>query len=226
MDFGLSGLRILWVEDDLMLGETLQQVLQQQQAHVDWHKDGERLRQRLQQHDYDLIILDVGLPHTSGFQVLARLRQDGHTVPVMMLTARDQVSDRVYGLDLGADDYMVKPFDLNELLARIRALVRRSQGRASPMLQVAEVSLDAAAHQVFYQQQRVPISRQEFRILQLLMENADRVITRDRLENLLFEISPSIESNSLEVHIHHLRKKIYPQFITTLRGVGYMVRQS
>lgn len=226
MDFGLSGLRILWVEDDLMLGETLQQVLQQQQAHVDWHKDGERLRQRLQQHDYDLIILDVGLPHTSGFQVLARLRQDGHTVPVMMLTARDQVSDRVYGLDLGADDYMVKPFDLNELLARIRALVRRSQGRASPMLQVAEVCLDAAAHQVFYQQQRVPISRQEFRILQLLMENADRVITRDRLENLLFEISPSIESNSLEVHIHHLRKKIYPQFITTLRGVGYMVRQS
>jgi DNA-binding response OmpR family regulator len=225
MDRGLMGQRILLVEDDLMLGESLQEVLMAHGAQVDWHKDGERVRQTLQQQQHDVLILDVGLPRLSGFEVLSRLRSTGCDVPVLMLTARDQVQDRVMGLDLGADDYVLKPFDLAELLARLRAVIRRRQGRAQPKIQIGEVSLDPISHQISYQSQPVVLSRQEFRLLQLLMEHADQVMTRDRLESSLLDADSEVESNTLEVHIHHLRKKLYPQFIRTLRGVGYMVQQ-
>lgn len=224
MDRGLMGQRILLVEDDLMLGESLQEVLMVHGAQVDWHKDGERVRQTLQQQQHDVLILDVGLPRLSGFEVLSRLRSTGCDVPVLMLTARDQVQDRVMGLDLGADDYVLKPFDLAELLARLRAVIRRRQGRAQPKIQIGEVSLDPISHQVSYQSQPVVLSRQEFRLLQLLMEHADQVMTRDRLESSLLDADSEVESNTLEVHIHHLRKKLYPQLIRTLRGVGYMVQ--
>jgi DNA-binding response OmpR family regulator len=226
MDRGLMGQRILLVEDDLMLGESLQEVLMVHGALVDWHKDGERVRQTLQQQQHDVLILDVGLPRLSGFEVLSRLRESGYDVPVLMLTARDQLQDRVMGLDLGADDYVLKPFDLAELLARLRAVVRRRQGRAQPKIQVGEVSLDPMSHQVTYQSQLVALSRQEFRLLQLLMEHTDQVMTRDRLESALLDADSEVESNTLEVHIHHLRKKLYPQFIRTLRGVGYMVQSA
>lgn len=225
MDRGLIGQRLLLVEDDLMLGESLTDVLLAHGAQVDWHKDGEHIRKALQHTAYDVLILDIGLPYVSGFDVLSRLRESGCDLPVLILSARDQVQDRVKGLNLGADDYLLKPFDLSELLARIRALGRRRQGRAQPKIDVKGVSLDPMSHQVWYQQQLINLSRQEFRLLQLLMEHADQVMTRDRLESALLD-ADSIESNTLEVHIHHLRKKLFPELIRTLRGVGYMVQST
>ena len=144
-------------------------------------------------------------------------------LPVLILSARDMIQDRVYGLDLGADDYVLKPFDLSELLARVRVLIRRRCGRAQSKIKVGEVCLDPNAHQVFYLGQLVNLSRQEYRLLKLLMENIGGVITRDRLETALLD-KEELESNALEVHIHHLRKKIFPEFIRTIRGVGYIVQ--
>ncbi|MEY2863725.1 MAG: hypothetical protein RLY58_1432 [Pseudomonadota bacterium] len=225
MDRGLIGQRILLIEDDRMLGESLHEVLLQHGAVADWYTDGDHLRQQLRQQPYDALILDVGLPRISGFELLHRLRQDHIDLPVLMLTARDQLSDRVRGLDLGADDYVLKPFDLDELLARLRALIRRGQGRAQPLLTLGELTLDPIAYQVSYQQQPIHLSKQEFRLLHVLLEHVGQVMTRDRLEQVLLSDGVEIESNSLEVHIHHLRKKLYPQLIRTLRGVGYLLVQ-
>ena len=211
MDYRLSGQRIFLVEDDLMLGESLSEILQAQGAEVNWHKNAERVMSCLQTSSYDLMILDIGLPE---------MQQD---LPVLILSARDMIQDRVYGLDLGADDYVLKPFDLSELLARVRVLIRRRCGRAQSKIKVGEVCLDPNAHQVFYLGQLVNLSRQEYRLLKLLMENIGGVITRDRLEIALLD-KEELESNALEVHIHHLRKKIFPEFIRTIRGVGYIVQ--
>ncbi|MFZ3192863.1 MAG: response regulator transcription factor [Moraxellaceae bacterium] len=223
MDRRLIGQRILLVEDDLMLGESLHEVLLQQGALADWHKDGERLRHSLRQHAYDVLILDVGLPKLSGFELLQLIRNEQFDIPVLMLTARDQLSDRIRGLDLGADDYVLKPFDLGELLARLCALIRRGQGRSQPKLTLGALSLDPVSHQVEYQQQIVHLSKQEFRLLHVLLEHVGQVMTRDHLEQVLLSDGIEIESNSLEVHIHHLRKKTDPKLIRTLRGVGYML---
>lgn len=223
MDRRLIGQRILLIEDDLMLGESLHEVLLQHGALADWHKDGERLRHSLRQHAYDLLILDVGLPKLSGFELLQLIRNEQFDIPVLMLTARDQLSDRIRGLDLGADDYVLKPFDLGELLARLCALIRRGQGRAQPKLTLGALSLDPVSHQVEYQQHVVHLSKQEFRLLHVLLEHVGQVMTRDRLEQVLLSDGIEIESNSLEVHIHHLRKKTDPKLIRTLRGVGYML---
>jgi two-component system OmpR family response regulator/two-component system response regulator QseB len=206
-----------------MLGESLSEILQAQGAEVNWHKNAERVMSCLQTSSYDLMILDIGLPKISGFELLAQLREMQQDLPVLILSARDMIQDRVYGLDLGADDYVLKPFDLSELLARVRVLIRRRCGRAQSKIKVGEVCLDPNAHQVFYLGQLVNLSRQEYRLLKLLMENIGGVITRDRLEIALLD-KEELESNALEVHIHHLRKKIFPEFIRTIRGVGYIVQ--
>ena len=223
MDRELAGQRIFLVEDDLMLGESLSEILDELGAEVNWHKSAEKVCALLQQQAYQLLILDIGLPKISGFELLQQLRAAGLVLPVLILSARDQIQDRVHGLDLGADDYVLKPFHLDELLARIRAMLRRGQGRAQRTLNVADVCLDPSAHCVRYLGQLVNVSRQEYRILKLLMEHAEQVITRDRLEAVLLD-SEELESNALEVHIHHLRKKLFPQLIRTVRGVGYMVQ--
>ena len=219
----MKAFKIFLVEDDLMLGESLSEILQAQGAEVNWHKNAERVMSCLQTSSYDLMILDIGLPKISGFELLAQLREMQQDFPVLILSARDMIQDRVYGLDLGADDYVLKPFDLSELLARVRVLIRRRCGRAQSKIKVGEVCLDPNAHQVFYLGQLVNLSRQEYRLLKLLMENIGGVITRDRLETALLD-KEELESNALEVHIHHLRKKIFPEFIRTIRGVGYIVQ--
>jgi len=205
MDYRLSGQRIFLVEDDLMLGESLSEILQAQGAEVNWHKNAERVMSCLQTSSYDLMILDIGLPKISGFELLAQLREMQQDLPVLILSARDMIQD------------------LSELLARVRVLIRRRCGRAQSKIKVGEVCLDPNAHQVFYLGQLVNLSRQEYRLLKLLMENIGGVITRDRLEIALLD-KEELESNALEVHIHHLRKKIFPEFIRTIRGVGYIVQ--
>lgn len=226
MDAGLTGQRILLVEDDLMLGEALYELLMQHGMAVDWHKDGERVVHVLGQQRHDLMILDLGLPIRSGVQVLQQVRQLGFDIPVLILTARDGRAERVRALDTGADDYVLKPFDMDELLARLRAILRRSQGRSRPMLTHTRVTLDPIAMSVTLDSQKVVLSRQEFRLLHVLLERVGQVLTRDRLEAVLLDAGSEIESNSLEVHVHHLRKKLYPELIKTLRGVGYMVPQA
>lgn len=223
VDTGLSGQRFLLVEDDVMLGQALYDMLSQRGAQVTWHQNGDHVKVSVQSDAYDILILDVGLPRRSGFDVLADLRGAGCDIPVLMLTARDHREDRIRGLEEGADDYVLKPFDLDELLARLRALLRRSQGRASARMSCGRIQIDTRAMQVFLDQQPVTVSRQEYRLLSILVERAGQVLTRDRLESVLLEAGGDIESNSLEVHVHHLRKKLYPELIRTLRGVGYMV---
>jgi DNA-binding response OmpR family regulator len=172
---------------------------------------------------HDLIILDLGLPGIPGRQVLSSLRKEGHDIPVLILTARDTVDERVEGLDAGADDYMTKPFDLDELSARVRALLRRRSGRAAPMLIHGDIILDPAAHSVTSKGEPVSLSHREFSLLQLLLERAGRVLSRQHFEESLYGWDEEIESNTIEVHIHHLRKKLGPDLIRTVRGVGYTI---
>jgi DNA-binding response OmpR family regulator len=187
--------------------------------------DGVAAEMALKVEHYDLMVLDIGLPGRSGLQVLQHLRDSGGQLPVLILTARDTIQDRVLGLDSGADDYLVKPFDLDELSARLRALYRRHAGRASPTLQHGDIELDPAAHHVTRAGQPVAISPREFVLLQALLENAGRVLSRAQLEETLYGWGEEVESNTVEVHIHHLRKKLGQPLIRTVRGVGYMVEK-
>lgn len=216
-------MRILLAEDDPQLGDGLTVGLRQSGFAVDWVKDGHSADLALQSEKFDLMVLDLGLPRLAGMDVLNRARAHGQTLPILILTARDATQDKIEGLDAGADDYLVKPIDLNELTARIRALARRSAGRAAPMLMNGDMSLDPAAHQVTLAGQSVELSAREFSLLQMLMENAGKVLTRSQLEQSLYSWRDELESNALEVHIHHLRKKIGSDRIRTLRGVGYTV---
>jgi two-component system OmpR family response regulator/two-component system response regulator QseB len=168
-------------------------------------------------------VLDLGLPRLSGMEVLNRARQRGQTMPILILTARDATGDKVAGLDSGADDFLVKPIDLDELTARIRALTRRSAGRAAPLLIHGDLALDPAAHTVTLSGQPVELSSREFPLLQMLLENAGRVLTRSQLEQSIYGWRDEPDSNALEVHIHHLRKKLGNELIRTLRGVGYTI---
>ena len=172
--------------------------------------------------DFALAVLDLGLPRMDGLQVLQRLRAAANPVPVLVLTARDATSDRIAGLDAGADDYLVKPFDVDELKARIRALLRRSANRAQPVLHHREVVLDPVNQQVSYRGQPVVLQRKEFLLLHELLTQPGRVLTRDRLQQALYGWGEEAESNTLEVHIHHLRRKLFPELIRTVRGVGYL----
>ncbi|UCV29849.1 response regulator [Ferribacterium limneticum] len=216
-------MRILLVEDDPELGDGLTVGLRQAGFAVDWLRDGHGADQALQSESFDFVVLDLGLPRLSGMEVLNRARGRGQAMPILILTARDATGDKVSGLDAGADDYLVKPIDLDELTARIRALTRRSAGRAAPLLTHGELSVDLAAHRVTLSGQEVELSSREFSLLQQLLENAGRVLTRTQLEQSLYGWRDEPDSNALEVHIHHLRKKLGSELIRTLRGVGYTI---
>jgi two-component system OmpR family response regulator/two-component system response regulator QseB len=216
-------MRILLVEDDPQLGDGLTIGLRQAGFAVDWVKDGNSADHALQSETFDLVVLDLGLPRLSGMEVLSRARSRRQTLPVLILTARDATGDKVSGLDAGADDYLVKPVDLDELAARIRALTRRSAGRAAPLLTRGDLTLDPAAHSVTLAGAPVELSSREFSLLQMLLENAGRVLSRSQLEQSVYGWRDEPDSNALEVHIHHLRKKLGSELIRTLRGVGYTI---
>jgi len=216
-------MRLLLAEDDPQLGDGLTVGLRQDGYAVDWVKDGVAADLALKTENFDLLVLDLGLPKLSGMEVLARLRGRGQTLPVLILTARDATGDKIAGLDSGADDYVVKPIDLDELAARVRALARRSAGRASPLLRHGEIELDPAAHRVTLGGVPVELATREFSLLQALLQNAGRVMTRAQLEASLYGWRDEPDSNALEVHIHHLRKKLGANVIKTLRGVGYVM---
>lgn len=219
-------MRILLAEDDPQLGDGLMVGLRQEGYAVDWVKDGMAADLALKTEPFDLLVLDLGLPRLSGMEVLARLRARGQSLPVLILTARDATSDKIAGLDGGADDYLVKPVDLDELAARVRALSRRVAGRAQPVLQLGDLVLDPATRQVTLAGAPIELSQREYSLLQTLMEHNGRVLTRAQLEASLYGWRDEPDSNALEVHIHNLRKKIGAERIKTLRGVGYMMVRS
>ncbi len=216
-------MRILLVEDDLQLGDGLAVGLRQSGFTVDWLKDGRSADLALQSERFDFVVLDLGLPGLGGIEVLRRARSRQQHMPILILTARDATSDKVLGLDCGADDYLVKPIDLDELSARIRALVRRSAGRATPLLTRDGLVLDPASRTVTLAGQPVELSAREFSLLQVLLENTGRVLSRTQLEQSIYGWQDEPGSNALEVHIHHLRKKLGSDLIRTLRGVGYTI---
>lgn len=216
-------MRVLLVEDDALLGDGIKVGLKQSGYTVDWTTDGHAAKLALETEDYALIVLDLGLPKLSGMELLKWLRGSNRKLPVLILTARDTVSDRVAGLDAGADDYLIKPFDLDELTARLRALLRRSSGEAAPVLRHGDIELDPAGHRVCKNGQPVELSSREFSLLHELMLHPGRVQSREQLEQKLYGWGEEIESNSVEVHIHYLRKKLGADLIRTLRGVGYVI---
>ena len=218
-------MRLLLVEDDNLLGDGLYVGLKQAEYTVDWVMDGEAANHALVNENFDLVVLDISLPVMSGIEVLQALRKRNDTTPVLILTAVDSVENRILGLDSGADDYLVKPFDLDELCARLRALARRYAGRSDPILTHGSLELNPAAHTVVKDGNPIALSSREFVLLLYLMENVGRVASRSRLEETLYGWDGEIESNSLEVFIHHLRKKIGVETIKTVRGVGYMIEK-
>jgi two-component system response regulator QseB len=218
-------MRALLVEDDLDLGEAVRVALKPEGYTVDWVKDGASALHALTHESFDLAILDLGLPRMDGLEVLARLRAAANPVPVLVLTARDATADRIAGLDAGADDYLVKPFEVDELKARLRALLRRSFNRPQTALEYREVRLDPSTQEVSFRGQPVVLQRKEFLLLHQLLSQPGRVFTRDKLEQVLYGWNEEVESNALEVHVHHLRRKLFPELIRTVRGVGYMVEK-
>ncbi len=216
-------MRLLLVEDDPLLGDGVRTGLGQEDYTVDWFRDARSAEAVLKSEHYDLMILDLGLPDKSGLEVLKQLRAQGNDLPVLILTARDSVTDRVAGLDSGADDYMIKPFDLDELSARLRALQRRHSGRAQSEIRHGEIVLNPAAHSVTLTGKPVDISPREYALLHLLLENEGMVMSRSRLEDGLYSWDGEVESNAIEVYIHHLRKKLGSTLIRTIRGVGYII---
>ncbi|WP_016835276.1 response regulator [Herbaspirillum lusitanum] len=216
-------MRILLVEDDLMVGEAARKGLRQDGFAVDWVQDGAAAALALRQEDYALVLLDLGLPQKNGLAVLQELRAAGNKVPVLITTARDAVADRVAGLDAGADDYLIKPYDLEELSARMRALSRRQAGRAESLVQVREVILNPATHEVTVSGKPVNLSAREFTLLQAFLDRPGVVLSRAQLEEKLYGWDDGVDSNAIEVHIHALRKKLGSDFIKNVRGIGYLV---
>ena len=216
-------MRILVVEDDPLLGDGLQVGLRQAGFDVDWTQDGVAGRLALETAPYAAVVLDLGLPRLDGLGLLRRLRMSGNKVPVLILTARDMLDDRVNGLDSGADDYVVKPIDLQELAARLRALVRRSKGEATGTLRVGDVELEPAARTVSFRGSNVELQPREYVLLHEFMLNAGRVLSREQLQDRLYAWGEEIGSNAVEVHVHHLRRKLAADVIRTVRGVGYLM---
>ncbi len=216
-------MRILLAEDDTLLGDGLRAGLRQLGFQVDWVRDGEAAERELRSQTYAAAVLDLGLPRKDGMEVLAALRRAGVLLPVLVLTARDAVPDRIRGLDVGADDYVVKPVDLHELAARLRALVRRAHGQPQERLSAHDIVLDPAARSVLRAGGPVVLSTREFDLLHALMLSAGRVLSREQLEQRLYSWGQEVESNAIEVHIHHLRRKLGPALIQTVRGVGYVL---
>lgn len=216
-------MRILVVEDDQLLGDALRTGLRQRGFDIDWVRDGVAADLALSAHAFAAVVLDLGLPRLDGLKVLGKERARGSKVPVLVLTARDAVEDRVRGLDAGADDYVVKPVDLDELAARLRALVRRSGGEPAPVIEIGALRVDPAARTVVYRGKPIELQAREFNLLLEFMLNAGRVLSREQLEERLYAWGEEVESNVLEVHIHHLRRKLAPGVIRTVRGVGYVL---
>lgn len=218
-------MRILLVEDDPLLGDGICVGLKQYGHAVDWVKDGITATQALKEEKFDIAVLDLGLPRRSGLEVLTEVRSIGITLPVLILTAHESVEDRIKGLDSGADDYLTKPFDLEELYARIRALQRRFADRAIPVILYADLELDPGSHSVKLKGELVPLPRREFVLLQKLLENVGHVVSRETLGQSLYGWEGDVDSNAIEVHIHNLRKKFGNHLIRTIRGVGYMIEK-
>ena len=216
-------MRVLLAEDDVMIGASVRRGLAQDGITVDWVEDGRAAEIALAERVHDAVLLDLGLPRKTGLDVLSAMRRGGDNRPVLIMTARDAVADRVAGLDAGADDYMVKPFDLTELAARLRALSRRRAGRADPILAFGAIELDPASHQARVRGNPVSLSAREFALLEALMARPGAVLSRAQLEARLYGWSDSVESNAVEVHIHALRKKLGADLIRNVRGVGWMV---
>lgn len=218
-------MRLLLVEDDELLGDAVKVGLSQFGYIVEWLKDGESARFSVKSESFELIILDLGLPKLSGLNVLKSIRGSGDKTPIIILTAQESVESRIQGLDMGADDYLVKPFDLNELNARIRALIRRAKGRANTTIKYRNVLIDPAAHSVMVDNKLINVPRREFSLLQKLIENNGIVLSREKLMQSIYGWDEDVDSNALEVHIHNLRKKLNANYIRTIRGVGYMAEK-
>lgn len=216
-------MRLLLVEDDQMIGEQLLDLLRAEGYAVDWVRDGEQADTALQAQDYDLLLLDLGLPRRDGMSVLRALRARKQRLPVLIATARDALAQRVEGLDAGADDYVLKPFELDELLARIRALLRRASGRAEPVYEHLGVSLNPATHEATVGGQPVTLSAREWAVLEPLLARPGLVLSRQQLEEKLYSWKDEVTSNAVEVYIHGLRKKLGSGLIQNVRGLGYMV---
>jgi two-component system OmpR family response regulator/two-component system response regulator QseB len=216
-------MRILVVEDDPLLGRGVQAGLEQAGFAPDWVRDGVAARTALGAGEYAAVVLDLGLPRLEGLELLRKLRGAGDRTPVLILSARDALEDRVKGLDAGADDYVVKPFQFDELAARLRALVRRAHGEAAPVLSAAGVILDPGTRTVAWQGRPVELPAREFDVLHELMLNAGRVLSREHLQGRVYRWGEEVESNAIDVHIHHLRRKLAPALIRTIRGVGYLM---
>jgi two-component system OmpR family response regulator/two-component system response regulator QseB len=216
-------MRLLLVEDDEILGEGLVEGLKMEGYAVDWLTNGKLADEALKLNCYELVVLDLNLPDMEGLDILKALRARKDETPVMVLTAKDTVPDRVLGLDSGADDFVIKPFELDEVCARLRALARRNEGRSVPNIEYKGIVLDPASHQVTWNDEKVDLSQKEFEILSFLMSNIGKVISRARLEESMYSWDSDVESNTVEVHIHHLRKKLDPSIIRTVRGVGYII---
>ncbi|HSS70449.1 MAG TPA: response regulator transcription factor [Casimicrobiaceae bacterium] len=219
-------MRVLLAEDDPMIGASVRQGLRQDGFTVDWVSDGRAAELALADGVHDALLLDLGLPKRAGLEVLGAMRRRGDVRPVLILTARDAVADRVAGLDAGADDYMVKPFELDELAARLRALLRRSAGRAAPVLVHGEIELHPATREVRRNGELVALSVREFALLEALLARPGAILSRAQLEEKLYGWSDAVESNAVEVHIHALRRKLGAGFIRNVRGVGWMVSRS
>jgi two-component system, OmpR family, response regulator QseB len=216
-------MRVLLAEDDAMIGEAVRSGLRRQGFAVDWVTDGVAAEQALAVEPYEACVLDLGLPRKEGLAVLRQLRQRGSVLPILVLTARDAVTDRVEGLDAGADDYLVKPFDLAELVARLRAIMRRNAGRATAVIEHGGITLDPAMREVRRNGEVVPLTPREFALLHALLERPGAILSRSQLEERLYGWGEEIESNAVEVHIHMLRRKLGADFIRNVRGVGYRV---
>ena len=214
------------VEDDALLGDALQTGLRQAGFAVDWVRDGEAADTALATEEFSAVVLDLGLPRVGGLELLRRLRARTDHTPVLLLTARDALDDRVRGLDSGGDDYVVKPVALEELAARLRALVRRRHGVASTAIRVGPLTVEPAARRVTFDGRDVEVSPREFTVLHELAQNAGRVLTREQLETRLYEWDRALESNAIDVHVHHLRRKLSNDTIRTIRGVGYLMPSS
>lgn len=215
--------RLLLVEDDLMVGQSIRDGLKKHTFVVDWVTSGVAAESALSTHSYDLLLLDLGLPRKSGTEVLQELRATNNSIPVLIVTARDHVADRIRVLDSGADDYLIKPFDLGELAARVRALARRRAGCAAPQLTTGDLTLDLSTREVTYKGTVHSLPSREFALLHALMERPGQILSVRQLEERLYGWEDSIESNTVEVRVHHIRRRLGPDVIANVRGVGYMV---